>query len=768
MAQKTDFISCVLEGPTCWEAAEWTFVAAIAVPVALAIIPPVRSWLVTRIVNFLSNPYTYGDYALPDHRIRGRDADIGNLGHVLRSTRRAVLTGSGGLGKSTLARYFIAKRKQNYRGVWWIDAADPAKLRAAMEALAKTLDPALAGETDSNLLVARARDAIGATRQRWLLVFDNAESPRALRNYLPEPRARLEVIVTTRWSDWPEGGHYTRMPVGVLDFSTENSPAVALLMQEAGRSADAAGARGLAEALGGLPLALVNAGAYLRDAQDIDFATYGERLEAAIRQAPPEGGDYEDSVFGAVSLSLDRLSPEAAQIADILAFWAPEGLEPALFEPVSAKDETYERYQPIPAALWPVLRAEGAVARGFAELARRSLLERRGEGAAAAYAMHRLTGEVIRARLGEEGRAEGREAAAAVLAAAYPYDADFREVWPLCAALTPHVQALAGHRAASAAAHYLYNQASIWLGEMRQDLPALLLARAALTAKKRRLDPLHREVGVGYTALGIRWKALDRPVMAEKLMARAAEISEQNPEIGDEDRAVWFSNHGSALKDLGRRALAAGRGPEAAALFRRAARRHHQALLLDRRRGDRRKIATRLNNLGTLRQAQGRRGAAIRLGRMVLRIRREVLAPDDPLLAHSLHNLAARLLQTPDWREAEPLLDQALEVREDAFAAYPRHPARIDTATFLAQAALMRGDRVKAAAIVARYAQDLDLAALQRAALIAHFYIEAEAGEAGPAVLNEILDLMGLTLEDARRLVPELAEQSQPAPEGPP
>ena len=78
----------------------------------------------------------------------------------------------------------------------------------------------------------------------------------------------------------------------------------------------------------------------------------------------------------------------------------------------------------------------------------------------------------------------------------------------------------------------------------------------------------------------------------------------------------------------------------------------------------------------------------------------------------------------------------------------------------------MRGDRPKAEEILARYPGDLDLAALQRAALIAHLNIKAEAGEASPEALNEILDLMGLTLEDAKRLVPELPEPFQP-PEAP-
>jgi tetratricopeptide (TPR) repeat protein len=437
-------------------------------------------------------------------------------------------------------------------------------------------------------------------------------------------------------------------------------------------------------------------------------------------------------------------------------------LEPVFFKAVSVKDPEHDFYKPITDDLWPVLQAEGAVSQAFAELARRSLLERRGEGEAANFAMHRLTGAVIRTQLGAEGRAQWREAAASVLAAAYPFRPELRENWPACAALTAHVQALAGHGADSTAADYLYNQAAIYLGQMRQDLPALMLARASLRAKKRRLNPLHRDLGWGYSVLGIRWIDLGRPVIAEKLLARAAEIAEQNPEIGDNDRAIWFSNHGNALESRGRRAQAARETAKAADWFRRAARRHQQALLIFRRRGDRWAVATGLNNLGILREAQGRRAAAIRLGRMVLKVRREVLAPDDPALATGLNNLAGRLLQTPDWPDAAPLLDEALTIREDAFAAYPRHPSRVNTAKFLARAAFMRGDRAKAEAIVLRYPDDLDLGKLERDALNLHLRNITDSGKTGPEALKEALDLMGLTGDDVRRILSDLTQPPDP------
>ena len=83
-------------------------------------------------------------------------------------------------------------------------------------------------------------------------------------------------------------------------------------------------------------------------------------------------------------------------------------------------------------------------------------------------------------------------------------------------------------------------------------------------------------------------------------------------------------------------------------------------------------VATSLNNLANLYQAQGRYADAETLYKQSLAIGEKVFGPDHPDVARSLNNLAAVYHDQSRYADAEPLFKRSLAIREKALG--PDHP----------------------------------------------------------------------------------------------
>ena len=162
----------------------------------------------------------------------------------------------GGAGKTSVAVEYAYRQAAGLGVVWQLPAEDPAGLVAGFAELAAHLGGDTAGGGDP----AGRVHAVLARRDDWLLVFDNVPDPGAVRGLVP-PAGGGRVVITSQFGSWP-GRQVVEVPV------LDRAVAARFLLERAGAAgaAEQAAAWELAFELGGLPLALEQAGAYMQAA----------------------------------------------------------------------------------------------------------------------------------------------------------------------------------------------------------------------------------------------------------------------------------------------------------------------------------------------------------------------------------------------------------------------------------------------------------------------------------------------------------------------
>jgi tetratricopeptide (TPR) repeat protein len=154
---------------------------------------------------------------------------------------------------------------------------------------------------------------------------------KELESYFPEPQAEPNILITSRF-DQPG---FNPIPLNPLNEDLS----LLMLTQEAGRNPEGEleweAARKIANALGGLPLALELAGAYLRH-RPIRWEQYNELLTKNLKAALPAKmasfTRHEADLYSTLKMS-ERLweeEPLLKEIIDLLTWSGPAAMGPEL------------------------------------------------------------------------------------------------------------------------------------------------------------------------------------------------------------------------------------------------------------------------------------------------------------------------------------------------------------------------------------------------------------------------------------------------------
>lgn len=295
-----------------------------------------------------------------------------------------ALYGLGGVGKTQVALEYAHKYMAEYDVIWWVPSEQPALITSAFGDLAARLGLRVGVNlTDA---AASAREALrrGEPYSRWLLIFDNADEPGDLKPHLPNGPGH--VLVTSRNPAWSQMASPVEVDVfdrgESLDHLRHRVPSLS------SEEADL-----VAKALGDLPIAVEQAGAWLAET-GTSPTDYLEQLSTSSGEvlALNTPADYPTPVGATWRLSFDRLreqSPAAARLLQLCAFFAPEPISRSLVdseEMIAALREFNPR-----------LREKRMLAPLIRQIARYSLAKV--DPANNTIEVHRLIQDVIRASM---------------------------------------------------------------------------------------------------------------------------------------------------------------------------------------------------------------------------------------------------------------------------------------------------------------------------------------------------------------------------------
>ncbi|HEU5379211.1 MAG TPA: FxSxx-COOH system tetratricopeptide repeat protein [Ktedonobacteraceae bacterium] len=615
-------------------------------------------------------------------------------------TQSSALRGLGGVGKTQIALEYAYRHALEYSAVFWIGAETEESIVACLLHIAEMLHLPEREDTDMQRAVMAVQRWLSA-HGRWLLIWDNVEDLALLDRFLPATRSGA-ILLTTRRQALGTLAH------GLDLLPMEQEEGILLLLRRAKLLApEATGehmqqfaermpaqyavAAELVTVLGGLPLALDQAGAYVEETH-CGLAAYLDLFRTrrdALLQRRGEGlHDHPASVSTTFTLAIMAAAERHPAVKDLLqvcAFLQPDAIPEELFR---------QGGKHLGAVLEAVCRDPLEWDRVIGLACSYSLLSRQSEEQT--LFMHRLVQVVLRESLEALAAQQWSVRIFQAMNAAFP-EPVFTN-WAYCERYVPHAQVSlqlieqAGRGIPEARELFLktgrylvergrYTEAEQFVAQIcapgelqykendpetasRLDLLATIywrqgkyqqaepLFQRALTISEQCLGPNHFDTSTFLNNMALLYLEQGNYRQAEILEQRALTILEHLLDPMYLDLAVQCDNMGRIL-------TLQGKYTQAEQLFQRAL-----AIWEGQPEPPPPSMIYSLNNLGVCYLEQRKYELAEPLFQRALALRLQSLGPDHPLTASSLHNLARLFLGQGKLEEAAQMSQRALLILE--------------------------------------------------------------------------------------------------------
>ena len=495
----------------------------------------------------------------------------------------------------------------------------------------------------------------------WLLILDNADDLSLLPTFLP-PALGGHLLMTTR--AFAVGHLASRIEVDTL---SPEQGALFLLRRASLIGPDATlvhvslQERDLAiqvsQELGGLPLALDQAGAYL-EATGTMLATYQQIYQrhrtVLLAQRRAQGSDHPEPMASTWSLSFARveaMNPAAADLLRLCAYLAPD----AIAEEILTKGAKH-----LGPVLGPVASDALPLGQAIEALRAYSLINR--DPSLQTLSVHRLVQAVVRDALDASDRQRWVERAIqAVYSALPPVE---HTNWPQWERLLAHAQAciewLEPEGVHFQGAARLLRLTGWYLTDRARYSEAETLLERAYQLSEQEKGAEHLDTARAASTLAYLYDAQGKYEQAESLLVLTLAIYEQQLGPLHPVTATSLNNLAALYREQGK--------------YEQAEPLHERSLAIrEQQLGPLHPdTAQSLNNLAALYQEQGKYEQAESLLVGALAICEQQLGPLHPDTAQSLNNLAALYFEQGKYEQAEPLYERALAICEQQLG--PLHP----------------------------------------------------------------------------------------------
>jgi tetratricopeptide (TPR) repeat protein len=593
---------------------------------------------------------------------------------------RQVIFGLGGIGKTRLAIEYAWQYEDCYSALLFAVADTPEQLRRS---IAELTIPAILNLPEWKCPEEEIRVAAvfrwSSENPGWLLIIDNADDDRsvaAVQNLLASLRGG-HVIITSRNSSWGGGKSVPKYELDVLPLEAAKTFLLERTNDERRKTPrDEIVALELARELGGLALALEQAGAYIQNRDGgLSFSDYLMRWREGRIQVLEWFNElimhYPRSVAITWETTMRALKPGALTLFRILSWFAPDPIPRSLASSPDAFEIIKKAVQE------SGLKSEEIdPEQALSELIAYSMTKKIDEQGVACVALHRVVLKIMQERMTQEARGATVVAAAQLLVSFAPKDSYRPETWTDWRLLIPHAEAI--WRVSETLPDQFWNIdlmkmfALYYLGQGRLE-EGIPLQRKLLRLMQQRLQP-------------------------------------DNPEIftAKNDLALMLSDHSEEAQQLYREALA-GReqfcSPESE------------------------DVGETLHNLGVSLRCTGNLEESETLLRRALSIFEKRSGPTHWRTLMAEYSLAMTLRAKGAIKEAQCLLESNVQKKE--LHLRRGHPDTLESVIALAEIYTEQGNKKAAAEIANRYMQALDSSgefnsplSLRKLALL--FYVNGE------------------------------------------